>query len=74
MVHAGATYSRESVKYSTEVLNIPRTASNFPRWCEICHAGGQMVLGGAKYSTDNAKCSTEVLSIPRIGANGPRRC
>ena len=60
MFHGGATYSTESVKCSTEVLNI--------------HGEGQMVHGGTKYSTDNIKCSIEVLNIPRKMSNVPRRC
>ena len=74
MFHGGAKYSTETVKWSPEVLNIPRTMSNIPLRCLTFHGEGQMVHGGAEYSTDNVKCSTEVLNIPRRASNGPRRC
>ena len=37
MFDAGAKYSTERVKGSTEVLNIPRRGSNGPRRCQTFH-------------------------------------
>ena len=74
MFQAGAKYSTDNVKCSTEVLNLPRTMSNVPRRCYMFHVEGQMIHIGAKYSTERVKYFTEVLNIPRRGSNVPRRC
>ena len=58
--HRGVKYSTQSVKCSTEVLNVPRRMSN--------------VHGGAKSYKENVQCSTEVLNIPTRVSNVPRRC
>ena len=73
MFQGGAKYSTETVKCSTEVLNVRRTMSNVPFRCYIFHGEGQMFHGGAKYFTDNVKCSTEVLTIPHTMSNARGR-
>ena len=55
MFHAGAKYSTDNVKCSTEVLNIPHRVSNMPRRCYIFHGEFQVFDIGAEYSTDNFK-------------------
>ena len=65
MFHGGVKYSTEGAKFSTEVLNIPRSVPNDLRRYQMFHAGCKMIHGGAKCSTEGVKCSMEVLNIPR---------
>ena len=82
MFHGGAEYSTEIVKWSTdllypmetvkcstEVLNIQRRVSNVPTSSQILHGNGKMFHPGAKYSMESVKCSTEVLNIPCTVSN-----
>ena len=64
MFRGDAKYCTESVKCSTEVLNIAWRLSNIPRSCQIVHGDSEMFNRGAKYSTEAVKRSTEVLNIP----------